>query len=101
MSAQPPARPDRDDDAIGRSGERIQRAIEWIEAHWRTEGVDHACEVCGNDVWEVGYPVLLYFWDPPEPGAAVPHFPITCRGCGNTKLLNAVTAGLLDADETR
>ena len=101
MSAQPPAQSHAGEDALARSDARIQRAIAWIETNWRTEGTDHACEVCRSDSWEIGYPVVLRFWDPPEPGAAAPYFPLTCRECGNTKFLNAITAGLLDADETR
>jgi hypothetical protein len=101
VSAQPPTQPERGEDAIERNDARIQRAIEWIEGHWRTDGADPACEICGKDSWEVGYPVLLYFWDPPERGAAAPHFPLTCRECGNTKFLNAIVAGLVGDDETR
>jgi hypothetical protein len=101
MSAQPPVWPEPGNDALARSDDRIQRALEWIAAHWRTNGADPESEVCGDDGWEVGYPALLYLWDPPERGAAAPYFPVTCRACGNTKLLNGITAGLVDDDETR
>jgi hypothetical protein len=77
----------------------IAEAIAWLEKHWRHDGRDYLCEICGRDLWEVGARVTIPLADPPVEGGlgsiiGVPFHPITCQTCANTKLLNAFTAGL-------
>jgi hypothetical protein len=82
-------------EALRQNEERIQRSIEWLDTHWRS-GDPRAvrCEICGHDDWNVYGTVALPYAYPPAPGAGLPVVPITCKTCGNTKLLNAFTAGL-------
>lgn len=60
------------------------------------------CQLCGNDEWEITEKVFqLYEFDNKGlllKGAAYPVIPITCKNCGNTILVNAIKAGVIDKD---
>ena len=57
------------------------------------------CELCGNTEWELTDKVFqLYEFDYNgllASGAAIPVIPVTCKKCGNTHLINAITAGIV------
>lgn len=63
------------------------------------------CEACGMNAWTHD-PVVyeLREWDDTgtasgDYGAVVPLVTLSCSKCGNTKLFNAVTAGLIDDED--
>ncbi len=62
------------------------------------------CEACGMTDWRPDATLYeLREWDETgtaDPGylAQVPLIALSCGRCGNTKLFNAVTAGVVDAD---
>jgi len=61
--------------------------LEWIDQRWP---LTYGCEMCGNRRWRVS--------DPGEIGPQVLAYPITCRYCGNTKLLVPSVADLDEPD---
>jgi hypothetical protein len=64
---------------------------------------DMPCEVCSVDDW--GYGNVLFELNQFQGGQfqikgteiKAPYLPLTCNNCGNTKLFNAITAGLVDS----
>jgi len=63
---------------------------------------DMPCEICGADDW--GYTNVLFELKQFRGGQLIikgtekisPYLPLSCNNCGNTKLINAITAGLID-----
>ena len=64
------------------------------------------CEACGMNAWTHDATVYeLREWDDTgtasgDYGEVVPLVALTCGKCGNTKLFNAVVAGLVDGEGT-
>jgi hypothetical protein len=61
----------------------------WIQAKWQGAG-NPACPYCKNTTYWVGAPVV--FATVTGVGGTPPMFPITCRKCGQTVLVNALVA---------
>lgn len=59
--------------------------LEWIRERWVA---DRPCTICGNRSWLVS--------DPADIGPQVVGYPITCRFCGNTHLMEP---NLVDLEE--
>ncbi len=73
-----------DPDVVEMLAEREAR-LEWIQERWVA---DRPCLICGNRAWLVS--------DPASVGPQVTAYPITCRYCGNTHL---VEPHLVDLDD--
>lgn len=80
--------PESAESQTDREAEREAR-LEWIEKRWPPV---YACEVCGSEKWRVS--------DPGEIGPQVLAYPVTCRYCGNTKLLVPSVADLDEPEES-
>jgi hypothetical protein len=68
----------------------LDGAIAWIRQKW---GEERPCPYCGDSMWEVGMPFELA--QAPS-GAMALAFPVICSNCGNTTLVNAGRAGLVE-----
>jgi hypothetical protein len=83
--------------------ERQGAALDWINERWDKWG--QKCEMCHSTDWAVGS--LLGFPVRSEIGMldlsqrVFPAYPVTCTTCGNTHLLSAIVAGIVEqAQET-
>jgi hypothetical protein len=72
------------------------RLMKAINARWRNV----SCEVCHSNAWTIN-PSLFYLSAYSGPniiigGPRVPLVCVSCTVCGNTKLLNAISLGLVN-----
>lgn len=62
------------------------------------------CPLCGNTYWEASdivFQSLEFNYNGINLGGATfPFIPITCNKCGNTMIINALVANLIDPDNT-
>jgi hypothetical protein len=73
----------------------VGKAIEYLREKWR----GNPCPMCRVVQWSV----LPSIYQLPQfnplgmvvGGSLIPVFPVVCNNCGNTILVNAITAGLL------
>lgn len=57
------------------------------------------CEVCGDADWQVSTTLfMLNECDAAFSGSRVPLVAITCKLCGNTKLLNGIQMGIISKE---
>jgi hypothetical protein len=69
----------------------------WLSQHWSDESGDtRPCACCGSQDWEYGHVVGLSSdprWPigPQEHYGSFPHFQLSCKDCGNTVLINALS----------
>lgn len=73
-------------------GGLVGRAIEWLERKWG----ERPCPYCGVVDWLVGTPLEVGV---EGDDAMSPAFPVMCGNCGQTVLVNAVVADLVDEPE--
>ena len=79
--------------------EKRNRAAAWLEENWT--GI-RQCPVCTTNQWTVGDIVELRLFEGGGlvvGGPVYPLVPVICNKCGNTFLINAITAGVLLATE--
>lgn len=81
------------------SGIDTKRLIKFIDDKWRNS----ACPMCGKRAWGVSEKVFelrefnegnLIIGGPDS--AVSPVIPVTCRNCGNTVFINALSTRLLE-----
>lgn len=72
-----------------RETELVNKAIDWLDDKWK----DRECPYCGVADWQVGTPLEISLG---LDEAMSPAFPVMCGNCGQTALVNAVVAGLVD-----
>jgi len=81
----------------GRSQLDTQKAINWLEEHWKG---NRECPVCGHNSWSISDELVEV---KPYKGnllpAVYPLVAVTCNTCGYTFLFNAVVAGLVVPQE--
>lgn len=74
----------------------VDRAIAWVKDHWP---IPRTCEVCGTTDWHLSNVlaslVVMDRHHSMHLGAGVPCIVLVCKKCGNTKLFNALTTGLM------
>lgn len=74
------------------------KAIEYLREKW----LGRPCPMCGVGNWSVQdstYQLLQFNQNALVGGGPViPVIPVVCNNCGNTILVNALTAGFLAAD---
>lgn len=74
------------------------KAVEHLRAKWH----GRSCQMCGAGNWNVQdstYQLIEFNQGGLVLGGPViPVIPITCSNCGNTILLNAITAGIVAAE---
>jgi hypothetical protein len=78
---------------------QIAAAISWLARKWGEEA--KPCPYCGTAAWHVGTPQYIDVgFGHGEPGFSTmsPTFPVMCSNCGNTVLINAVLAGLVEPE---
>ena len=78
--------------------EEMQRYISKLSEEWK----GRVCDLCGKSVWEVLGTVfnLTEYGQKRVRGSYVaPVIAIECQTCGNTRLINAITIGLVPPDE--
>jgi hypothetical protein len=68
--------PEDEDPAMVDTFAEREARLEWIRQRWVG---DRPCAICGNRSWLVS--------DPGPIGPQVDVYPVTCRYCGNTNLL--------------
>ncbi len=77
----------------------VNKVIEHLRVKWS----GRACQMCGVGNWNVQNSIyqLLQFNQGAMVigGPVIPVIPVTCNNCGNTVLVNAITAGLLTVPE--
>lgn len=84
----------------GRAQLDTQRAIKWLEEHWKGTRV---CPVCGHTSWSISDDIIEI--RPFRGGSLVvggslyPFIVVTCTTCGHTLLFNAKVAGLVEGQE--
>ncbi len=79
--------------------EDIQKAIAWIDEHWKGQ---KACPICTNTRWGIAdtvgeVPMMELNGD--LTGGVCPLVILTCQTCGYTLLLNAKVIGLIKGKE--
>jgi hypothetical protein len=74
------------------------RTIEYLQRKW----LGNPCPMCRVSSWNVQGSVYQLLQFNPSAlvvgGPVVPVIPVVCNNCGNTVLVNAITAGLLPPD---
>ena len=77
--------------------EQSEKALAFIKSKWKPP---IKCSCCGSNNWSVTSNVfqLISYTAAGSPvgGPVVPLFPVTCNNCGNTILINAIIAGLVE-----
>jgi ribosomal protein L37E len=75
--------------------EQLKRVSERLDELW---GEDSKCERCGTSSWDIESRLfeIVQFSRSILKQAMLPCFAVTCNRCGNTRLVNAITIGLLD-----
>jgi hypothetical protein len=77
----------------------VNKVIEHLRVRWS----GRPCQMCGVGNWNVQNSIyqLLQFNQGAVVigGPVIPVIPVTCNNCGNTVLVNAITAGLLTVPE--
>lgn len=79
--------------------EDIQKAIAWIDEHWKGQ---KTCPLCANTRWGVADlvgEVQMTTLTGDLTGQAYPLVIVTCQTCGYTLLLNALVIGLIEGRE--
>lgn len=76
-----------------------QKAAEWLRTKWSNS----SCSQCSTNQWDIGPPMELRGFHGGSlviggGGSLVPVLPITCLNCGNTLLVNAIVAGVVERD---
>jgi hypothetical protein len=74
-----------------------ERATKWLSEKWG-DG-KHKCPLCGGEDFNVSGPLALPALRRPLGDAVVPVFGVTCKGCGQMQLLNAMAPKNLLEDE--
>ena len=73
-----------------------------LEAYLQNKQIPF-CQFCGQNHWGVSSKLfqLLEFDSHGLTigGSSYPVIPITCNNCGNTLMINAIVAGLIDTNE--
>jgi hypothetical protein len=78
-----------------------ERLRHWLEEHWGTEEGKGACPMCGTNSWTLGDAAELRAYEEGVlhiGGRVYPVMPVVCVNCGNTVLINAILAGVLQPD---
>lgn len=80
------------------SPEKREQALKWLEDKWPEDRRE--CECCGSKDWTVaGHLVMaaLFTGEFTIGGSVYPHILVICTNCGNSKLFNAIVAGIVEA----
>ncbi|MDF9826222.1 hypothetical protein M2447_000298 [Ereboglobus sp. PH5-10] len=77
--------------------EETNKVVEHLKIHWAGK----ACPYCQNAHWVVPesiFQLIEFHKDGVSLGGpVVPVIPITCKKCGNTALVNALTVGVVQS----
>ena len=73
------------------------RAVEYLKQKW----AGRACPLCGVGNWSVSESTFqlteFNYGSTIIGGPVIPVVPVICMNCGNTVLINAITAGIIVA----
>ncbi len=79
------------------SPEQHKRFLEFIQSRWKPP---FECRCCGSNNWDVELEIYQIMKFSQEGlilgGTRVPLAPVTCSNCGNTILINALIAGIVE-----
>ena len=89
-------------DAKGKlTTDELARTADWIKLHWDKGGL---CPVSGHNAWTVGDTMIsttAYTGTGISLGGSVyPMILVICNGCGYTRFLNALVAGIVPRETT-
>lgn len=80
--------------------EKHAKALKWLKEKWPKD--KQICEICNSKSWVLAYDLImpLQFGDNilVQGGETYPHLLVVCPNCGNSKLFNAVIAGVMEND---
>ena len=77
--------------------EQHEKLLAFIKSKWKAP---YECRCCGFNNWDVTREIYQIMQFTPGGlalgGPIVPIAPVTCSNCGNTILINALIAGIVD-----
>jgi len=79
------------------TSEQYQKLVAYVQSKWKAP---YRCASCEANQWSVPDELFQLMQYTPGSiaigGPVIPFAPVTCTNCGNTILINAIIAGLVD-----